>query len=44
MILEVDKQPVTNPQKFAEAWNQSKKPLALLVWREGRTFYMVLKR
>jgi serine protease Do len=44
VILEVDKRPVASPQRFSEAWNSTKKPLALLIWRDGRTFFAVLKR
>jgi serine protease Do len=44
IILEIDRQPVQSPQSFAEVWNKGTKPVPLLVWREQRTFYAVLKR
>jgi serine protease Do len=44
IILEVDRQPVQNPQSFAQVWNKGTKPMPLLVWRDQRTFYAVLKR
>lgn len=44
VILEIDKQPVESPQAFAQRWGSTNKPLALLVWREQRTFFVVLKR
>jgi serine protease Do len=43
VILEVNRTPVSNPQRLAEAWGNADKPLALLIWRAGRTFYAVLK-
>ena len=44
VILEIDRQPVQSPQSFAEVWSKGNKPVPLLVWREQRTFYAVLKR
>jgi serine protease Do len=44
VILEIDRQPVPTPQSFVEVWNKATKPVPLLVWRDQRTFYAVLKR
>jgi S1-C subfamily serine protease len=44
VILEVDNQPITGAKSFSDAWNKTSKALAVLVWREGRTFYSVIKR
>jgi serine protease Do len=45
VILEVDREPVTQPQAFAQTWNKTKKKaVPLLVWRDQRTFFAVLKR
>jgi serine protease Do len=43
VILEANRTAVSNPQRLAEAWGNADKPLALLIWRSGRTFYAVLK-
>jgi serine protease Do len=44
VIIEVNRQPVTNAEGLAQAWERNDQPLALLVWREGHTFYAVIKR
>jgi serine protease Do len=44
VIIEVNRQPVTSAERLAQAWEKGDQPLALLVWREGHTFYAVLKR
>jgi serine protease Do len=44
VILEVNRTGVTGPSRVAEAWRSADKPVPLLVWREGRTFYAVLKQ
>jgi serine protease Do len=42
VILEVDRKPVTGPQAFA-ALSGKNDPVPLLVWRESRTFFSVIK-
>jgi serine protease Do len=45
VILEVDREPVRQPQSFAQIWNRTKKKsVPLLVWRDQRTFFAVLER
>jgi serine protease Do len=43
VILEANRAVVSSPQRLEEAWRKSDKPMALLIWREGHTFYAVLK-
>jgi serine protease Do len=45
VILELNKQPVAGVQEFREAFNKAgQKSVLLLVYREGRTRYVVLSR
>jgi serine protease Do len=43
VIVEANRASVSGPRAFAELWSKAKQPLALLVWRSGRSFYAVLK-
>jgi serine protease Do len=43
VILEANRTVVSSPQRLAEVWGKADKPMALLIWRAGRTFYAVLK-
>ena len=44
VILELDGSAVDSPQKLAQLWNTAKDATAVLVLREGRTFYAALER
>jgi serine protease Do len=43
VIVEANRQPVSSPERFAELWTQAKQAIALMVWRQGHTFYAVLE-
>jgi serine protease Do len=44
IVVEVGRKAVTKPDDLAREWKDGKGPLALLVWRDGHTFFAVLKR
>jgi serine protease Do len=44
VLLEIGKQPVKSAQHFADVWEKTQGPIALLVFRDGHSFYVVLKR
>jgi serine protease Do len=44
VIVQSGKVPVSNPADVARQWSESKGSLAVLIWRDGHTFYAVLKR
>ena len=44
VIVQIGKVPVSNPADVARQWSESKGSLAVLIWRDGHTFYAVLKR
>ncbi len=44
VILEIGTQPVKSAQRFADVWEKTQGPIALLVFRDGHSFYVVLKR
>jgi len=39
VIEQIDKQPVTSPDQLSEKWAKSQGTIALLVWRDGHTFF-----
>lgn len=44
VIQQVDRQDVTTPEQLSNAWEKSKGTPMLLVWRDQRTFFAVIKR
>lgn len=44
VILELDRQPVASPDALHKIWEKAEGKTAVLVFREGRTFYTVLER
>jgi len=43
VLLELDKQPITSERDLSDRLAKKQGPAALLVWRDSRTFYAVLK-
>jgi serine protease Do len=43
VIVQVGKQVTTTPEQLSQAWDNSQGSTAALIWRDGHTFYAVIK-